>query len=314
MTDLTTPTNPPVPQPPLAEAAEAADAWFANLAKPTNPITAPVDQTTAPVNMTTTPIDQTTAPVNMTTAPVNMTTAPVNMTTAPVNMTTAPIDQTTAPVQPQQAQKPFYQFTPQDRDTIINSLPQEMRTPYEKSLPVITEIAQRFVEHALNNGVASKFDQIEQYTAQQLEWQDRQFELSIQQRVPNIDGLMNDPNFARYLDTPIPYSGGMTPRKALLAAYDSRDLHGVTDVFAGYAARAQLTQLAQPLPTPAMQPSPYANAAPARANGGGTPIPMSAVNKAQADFSAGRITREVFGVLLNKFEAAQRAGLIDPTR
>ena len=195
---------------------------------------------------------------------------------------------------------------------IANSLPQDMRAPYEKSLPVIMEVAQRFVEHALNNGVASKFDRIEQYTAQQLEWQDQQFELSIQQRVPNVDNLINDPSFVQYLDTPIPYSGGMTPRKALLAAYDSRNLSGVTDVFAGYAARAQP---AQPQQTPALhQASPYANPAPASANGGGTAIPMSAVNKALADFSAGRISREVFGALLNKFEAAQRAGLIDPSR
>ena len=294
MTDLTVPNDTTAPQtlPPLVETTEAAaDAWFASLATPVNPVTTPVNPVTTPVNPVTTP---------------------VNPVTTPVNPVTTPVNPVTAPAQPPQAAKPFYQFTPQEREMIANSLPQDMRAPYEKSLPVIMEVAQRFVEHALNNGVASKFDRIEQYTAQQLEWQDQQFELSIQQRVPNVDNLINDPNFVQYLDTPIPYSGGMTPRKALLAAYDSRNLSGVTDVFAGYTARAQP---AQPQQTPALhQASPYANPAPARANGGGTAIPMSAVNKAQADFSAGRISREVFGALLNKFEAAQRAGLIDPSR
>ena len=198
---------------------------------------------------------------------------------------------------------------------IVNSLPQDMRTPYEKSLPVIAEIAQRMVEHALNNGVASKFNQLEAYATQQSDWQDQQFEAAIQQRVQNVEGLMTDPSFAAYLDTPIPYSGGVTPRKALLAAYDSRDLSGVTDVFAGYNARTQPQPQPQPQPTPTYQSgSPYANPTPAKVSAAGNTIPMSAVSKAQADFSAGRISREVFGALLTKFEAAQRNGLLDPNR
>lgn len=289
MTDLNTP-NTEVPQAQLPTAEAAADAWFAGIAAPVDPITTPVQpQVTIP-----TPAQpQVTIPT-----PVQ----PQVTTPAPVQ----------PPTQQPEAAKPFYQFTQQERDMIVNSLPQDMRTPYEKSLPVIAEVAQRMVEHALNNGVASKFNQFEQFAAQQNDWQDQQFESAIQQHVPNVDGLINDPNFAQYLDTPIPYSGGMTPRKALLAAYDNRNLSGVTDVFAGYAAR---TAQAAPQPTPSVHhTSPYANVPPARANVGGNTIPMSAVTKAQADFSAGRITRDVFGVLLSKFEAAQRAGLIDPSR
>ena len=233
-------------------------------------------------------------------------------------ITTPVVPQVTTPVAPQVTTpapqtQPFYQFSQADRDAILNSLPQDQRVTYEKSLPLVADIAQRMVEHALNNGVAPKLSRYEEAMQAQVTQQDAMFEATLQQRIGNVDALLQDQNFAVYLDTPIAFSGGMTPRKALLQSYDGRNVEGVVDIVNGYKAR-QAAQV-QATPTPPMQQnSMYANPLPAKISPAGQVIAASTIHRAMADFSAGRITREVYGELLKTFEQASHDGRVDNSR
>lgn len=247
-------------------------------------------------------VEQPTVPV----APqVTIPTSAVPQVTTP----TPAVPQVTTPPAPQ----PFYQFSQADRDSIFNAIPPEQRAVYEKSLPFVAEVAQRMVEHAINHGVAPKLTRYEESMQAQAEQQDAMFEATLQQRIGNVDALLQDPNFAAYLDAPIPYSGGMTPRKALLQSYDGRNVDGVLDVVNGFKSR-QAAQ-APTTPTPMMQQtSQYANPLPAKVSPAGQILPASTINRAMADFSAGRITREVYGELLKTFEQYSRDGRVDHSR
>ena len=245
---------------------------------------------------------------------VEQPTAPVaaQVTAPPAPQVTVPtpvVPQVTTPPAPQ----PFYQFSQADRESILNSIPPDQRAAYEKSLPLVADVAQRMVEHAINTGIAPKLTRYEESMQAHAEQQDAMFEAALQQRIGNVDALLQDPNFAAYLDAPIPYSGGVTPRQALLKSYDGRNIDGVLDVVNGFKSR-QAAQAPTP-PTPVMhQASQYANPLPAKVSPAGQILPASTINRAMVDFSAGRITREVYNELLKQFEVYSRDGRIDHSR
>ena len=281
----TTPTVPTVP-----ESAKGAQDWLNALSTPVHNL---MENPPPAATITTPVVPQVTTP-----AP------PAATITTPV------VPQVTTPAPTAQ---PFYQFSQAERDAILNSIPQEQRATYEKSLPLVADVAQRMVEHAINNGVAPKLSRYEESMQAQVAQQDAMFEATLQQRIGNVDALLQDQNFAAYLDTPIPFSGGMTPRKALLQSYDGRNVEGVVDIVNGYRARQAAQTPVSPTP-PMQQTSMYANPLPAKVSPAGQVLPASTIQRAMADFSSGRISREVYGELLKTFEQYGREGRVDHSR
>ena len=138
-----------------------------------------------------------------------------------------------------------------------------------------------------------------------------QASLSVEQQValsrPNVNSLVVEPEFARYLAEPVEGTG-MTRRDLMNVAYQRSDVGSVVTMLDAYTAAKDKNR-----PTRSATPNGSVHSAPQGGQGGQQRRirPYSDLGKAQAQFRRGQITRDKLVEIENHFETLASNGLVD---
>lgn len=138
-----------------------------------------------------------------------------------------------------------------------------------------------------------------------------QASLSVEQQValsrPNVNSIVAEPEFARYLAEPVEGTG-MTRRDLMNVAYQRADVGSVVTMLDAYSAAKDKNR-----PTRSATPNGSVHSAPQGGQGGQQRRvrPYSDLSKAQAQFRQGRITRDKLVEIENHFETLASNGLVD---
>lgn len=138
-----------------------------------------------------------------------------------------------------------------------------------------------------------------------------QASLSVEQQValsrPNVNSIVAEPEFARYLAEPVEGTG-MTRRDLMNVAYQRADVGSVVTMLDAYSAAKEKNR-----PSRSATPNGSVHSAPQGGQGGQQRRvrPYSDLSKAQAQFRQGRITRDKLVEIENHFETLASNGLVD---
>lgn len=138
-----------------------------------------------------------------------------------------------------------------------------------------------------------------------------QTSLSVEQQValsrPNVNSIVAEPEFARYLAEPVEGTG-MTRRDLMNVAYQRADVGSVVTMLDAYSAAKEKNR-----PSRSATPNGSVHSAPQGGQGGQQRRvrPYSDLSKAQAQFRQGRITRDKLVEIENHFETLASNGLVD---
>ena len=138
-----------------------------------------------------------------------------------------------------------------------------------------------------------------------------QASLSVEQQValsrPNVNSIVAEPEFARYLAEPVEGTG-MTRRDLMNVAYQRADVGSVVTMLDAYSAAKEKNR-----PSRSATPNGSVHSAPQGGQGGQQRRvrPYSDLAKAQAQFRQGRITRDKLVEIENHFETLASNGLVD---
>ena len=138
-----------------------------------------------------------------------------------------------------------------------------------------------------------------------------QASLSVEQQValsrPNVNSIVAEPEFARYLAEPVEGTG-MTRRDLMNVAYQRADVGSVVTMLDAYSAAKDKNR-----PSRSATPNGSVHSAPQGGQGGQQRRvrPYSDLAKAQAQFRQGRITRDKLVEIENHFETLASNGLVD---
>ena len=189
--------------------------------------------------------------------------------------------------------------------------PEELAA-YGKALPVIGAVVRTYLASAEQN-LRRKYDEQEAVLKGLATDNEAMFEAAVMSKIPDLTALQQNPNFAHWLEQPVPYTG-KNARALLTDAYMRRDVASIDAILGGMRDTYAKQQPAQQ-PQFSQQPTtstPYANAAPVGAGSRtGRVIPASAVTRATADFSAGKISLQVFNAMRAEFRKAESEGRLD---
>lgn len=186
--------------------------------------------------------------------------------------------------------------------------PEELAT-YQGSIPVMEKVLARMLQQHVNPALQTLAADTQAAAQQATQVATTSFDSTLAVAVPDLETLARDPRFRAFVSQPIPYTGGReTVQSRLNAAYKTQDAGTIASIMGEF--RTGVNSVAPPQPSlDAFQAPPTAASAPPvpRTPAPATQAPMlkfSERQKASADYTKGRITREHLDQINQVYEKA----------
>lgn len=190
------------------------------------------------------------------------------------------------------------------------ALTEEQKKAYADADPYIRSIVNEVLGQVWDTSITPALTD-QQQSILDLAKRPTQASLSVEQQValsrPNVNSIVAEPEFARYLAEPVEGTG-MTRRDLMNVAYQRADVGSVVTMLDAYSAAKEKNR-----PSRSATPNGSVHSAPQGGQGGQQRRvrPYSDLTKAQAQFRQGRITRDKLVEIENHFETLASNGLVD---
>ena len=190
------------------------------------------------------------------------------------------------------------------------ALTEEQKKVYADADPYIRSVVQEILGSVWDANITPALTEHQQ-SILDLAKRPTEFSLSVEQQVaisrPNVNGVVAEPEFARYLAEPVEGTG-MTRRDIMNIAYQRGDANAVVTMLDTYTANKEKSR-----PNRTASPTASVHSAPQGGGQGGAKRarPYSELTKAQSLFRQGRITRDKLVEIEDRFEALASNGLVD---
>ena len=190
------------------------------------------------------------------------------------------------------------------------ALTEEQKKAYADADPYIRSIVNEVLGQVWDTSITPALTD-QQQSILDLAKRPTQASLSVEQQValsrPNVNSIVAEPEFARYLAEPVEGTG-MTRRDLMNVAYQRADVGSVVTMLDAYSAAKEKNR-----PSRSATPNGSVHSAPQGGQGGQQRRvrPYSDLSKAQAQFRQGRITRDKLVEIENHFETLASNGLVD---
>lgn len=190
------------------------------------------------------------------------------------------------------------------------AITEDQKKAYADADPYIRSIVSEMLGHVWDNGISPALTD-QQHSILDLAKRPTQTSLSVEQQIalsrPNVNSIVAEPEFARYLTEPVEGTG-MTRRDIMNFAYQKNDVASVITMLDSYTSSK-----ANARPNRSASPIGSVHSAPQGGQGGRQQRmrPYSDLGKAQAQFRQGRITRDKLVDIENHFESLAQSGLVD---
>lgn len=203
----------------------------------------------------------------------------------------------------------------------VPAITAEQQATYANAIPVVRRLAADLLSETLGpvlariaqlEGQVAQVDQATQTTQSAVAGvADSSFKAALRAAVPDLGAISKMPAFTAFLATPVPYSGGLTVRDRLKAAYDARNIPMIVSIIGDY--RASKPAVGQ-TPTPAhfQQPGGQGGQPPATPEPQAKPkLPWSAREEASVKFRKKQISAAEMQQISALYEQAAKEGRID---
>lgn len=199
---------------------------------------------------------------------------------------------------------------------VVDNVPDEEltdqeRATYENAFPVINKLSKRQSRQMMQEVIAPLQEKIKALeagntsVAQTIKDSDeRAFYSTVQSKVPNMNTIINKPEWKEYLSQRVPYTE-YNIGQALARAHEGRDLDRVAEIFNGFkpAGVEDINQM--------VTPSVGASATPASITVPKSNLRWSERTKASQDFRKGRISKERMAEITTIYDRAAQENRID---
>ena len=207
----------------------------------------------------------------------------------------------------QEAEAKAKAYRPQFQEV---ALTEDQKKAYADADPYIRSIVNELLGQVWDTSITPVLTD-QQQSILDLAKRPTQASLSVEQQValsrPNVNSIVAEPEFARYLAEPVEGTG-MTRRDLMNVAYQRADVGSVVTMLDAYSAAKEKNR-----PSRSATPNGSVHSAPQGGQGGQQRRvrPYSDLSKAQAQFRQGRITRDKLVEIENHFETLASNGLVD---
>lgn len=199
------------------------------------------------------------------------------------------------------------QYAPQFDNIVLS---EAQRSAYAESEPYIRSLVQDILGDVWANNINPALTDHQQ-SIMDLAKRPTQVSMSMEQQIalsrPNINSIVNEPEFQRYLAEPVEGTN-LTRRDVMNLQYSRSDVGGVVTMIDAYTAARDKSR-----PTRSLTPSGSAHSAPQGGQGGQQQRKRSysELSRAQAAHRQGRMTRDKLTEIENHFEILDQRGLVD---
>ena len=208
-----------------------------------------------------------------------------------------------------------FRFDSDADEFLRKGLTEAQLSTYASALPLIKQVIENALSYANSKYYEPRFSEVNtslQYSTQMM---DNQFETSLQQQAPEFYAIRNEQGYQEFLNSRAPMSN-RSMRDVLAEAYaryDASAFREFANLYRSYHAKPT-TQQTTFTSAGSNMASPARTAANnvATTNGANNTISVRTIERATAEFSAGRLDSAVFESLLRTFKVAQSEGRIVP--